>query len=295
VAEMDQGIKRLLQTHPRDVLALVMPGAEYVDTLPIDVATEPQLVLDTLFRVRYQGVECAVDLESEARPRPDIGRRLFEYGARAMIVTGLPVISVVLWLEPDGVPPASPFAVSVGDRPITTWHFNGIELYRLPAETLLATGPAGALPLVPFCAGGQELAIITRAAEIIQAQAPAPEFNELEALLAVFGARAVGNATMLAIIRRLGMSTEILETSPLYQEWIRKATQEGLQRGIEQGIEQGRRAAVVEVLQARLGALPSDILQAIIAADVETITQLLIHAGSDTLVELRARLGLSPA
>ena len=291
MAEMDQGIKRLLQSHPRDVLALVMPGAEYVDTLPIDVATEPQLVLDTLFRIRYQGVECAVDLEAEARPRLDIGRRLFEYGARAMIVTGLPVISVVLWLEPGGVAPASPFAVHVGDRPVTTWHFNGIEVYKLSAETLLTTGPAGIIPLVPFCAGGQELVTITRAAEIIQTRAPASDLNELEALLAVFGARAVGNAAMLAIIRRLGVSTEILETSPLYQEWIRKATQQGL----EQGLDRGRREAVVEVLLARLGALPPEVLQTIAAADTETITQLLIHAGSDTTVELRARLGLPPA
>lgn len=105
MAEMDQGIKRLLQTHPADVLAFAVPGAEYLGTMPIDVATEPQLVLDTLLRVRYQGVECAVDLEAEAHPQRDIGRRCFEYGSRASIVTGLPIISVVLWLEANGTPP----------------------------------------------------------------------------------------------------------------------------------------------------------------------------------------------
>ena len=31
------------------------------------------------------------------------------------------------------------------------------------------------------------------------------------------------------------MSTEILDASPLYQEWIRSATEEGVQEGIEQG------------------------------------------------------------
>jgi hypothetical protein len=53
-------------------------------------------VLDTLLRIRYEEVECAVDVEAEAQPPSDIGRRLFEYGARASIVTALPVISVVL-------------------------------------------------------------------------------------------------------------------------------------------------------------------------------------------------------
>jgi hypothetical protein len=75
---MDQGIKRLVQSHPADVLALAVPGAEYLETLQSEVATEPQLLLDTLLRVRFEGVVCAVDLEAEARPRPDIGRRLFE-------------------------------------------------------------------------------------------------------------------------------------------------------------------------------------------------------------------------
>lgn len=107
--DMDQGIKRLIQTHPADVLALTLPGADYLGTLPVDVAAEPRLALDTLLRVRYKGIECAVDLEAEARARPDMGWRLFEYGARATIVTGLPVLSVVLWLEPGGVPPPSPF------------------------------------------------------------------------------------------------------------------------------------------------------------------------------------------
>lgn len=83
--DMDQGIKRLVQKHAADFLALVLPGAEYLGTIPTDVATEPQLTLDALLHVRYHGVECAVDLEAEARPKPDIGRRLFEYGARASI------------------------------------------------------------------------------------------------------------------------------------------------------------------------------------------------------------------
>ena len=100
----------------------------------MDVATEPQLVLDTLLRVRYEGVECAVDVEAEARPHPDIGRRLFEYGARATIVTGLPVISVVVWLEPNGKPAPSPYELRAGSRLIATWHFVGIELYRVPAQ-----------------------------------------------------------------------------------------------------------------------------------------------------------------
>ena len=69
MADMDQGIKRLIQMHPADILSLGVPAAEYVGPLPVDVATEPQLTLDMLMRARFEGADCAVDLEAEARPR----------------------------------------------------------------------------------------------------------------------------------------------------------------------------------------------------------------------------------
>ncbi len=71
MAEMDQGIKRLIQTRPVDVLALALPDVEYLGTQPIDVATEPQLVLDTLLRVRYhliRGAETPAFRHEEEAP-----------------------------------------------------------------------------------------------------------------------------------------------------------------------------------------------------------------------------------
>src|SRR5579872_4699359 len=164
MAEMDQGIKRLIQTHPRDILAFTVPEAEYLGTLPVDVATERQLVLDSLLRVRIAGVECAVDVEAEASPQADIAKRLFEYGSRVQTTLELPVISVVFWLHANGKPPASPYRVQVGKRRIVDWYFDGIALYDMPAQTPLERGITGLLPLVPFCRDGGTLEAIERAA-----------------------------------------------------------------------------------------------------------------------------------
>jgi hypothetical protein len=162
-----------VRTHPADVLALALPEAEFIAPLPIDVATEPQLILDTPLRVRYKGVECAVDIEAEATPRGDIGRHLRDYAVRAGIVTGLSVISVVLWLTPDGLPPPSPSEERVADLLLGTWRFFGIEVYRLPAQALLDRGLAGLLPPVPFTPEGGDPAVVERAAaEIKQRAAP---------------------------------------------------------------------------------------------------------------------------
>jgi len=278
VAEMDQGIKRLLQTHPADVLAFAVPGAEYLGTMPVDIATEPQIVLDTLLRVRYQGVECAVDLEAEARPQRDIGRRCFEYGSRASVVTGMPIISVVLWLEANGTPPVSPYTLWAGDRLLATWHYIGIELYKLRSADLFTTGLVGLLPLVPFTRDGGSMSVIERAAEIVKQRAQAAEVSELAGLLAVFAGRRFEDEAILAMMRRLFMSTEIVEKSSVYQAWMARAW----------------RDAVTLVLGGRFGELPFDLTQAIATADREHLQDVLAHAATDTLDELRARLGPTP-
>lgn len=93
--EMDQGIKWLVQTRPQDLLARVLPDAQFLERMPAGIAA-PQLIMDTLLRMRYQGDECAMDVEAEARPEPDVGKRLYRYAMRVWIETDLPVLSVVL-------------------------------------------------------------------------------------------------------------------------------------------------------------------------------------------------------
>lgn len=145
--------------------------------------------------------------------------------------------------------------------------------------------------------------MIERAAELVKAQATAPEQQELEALLAIFGARHVGSAAMLAMIRRLFMSTEILETSPLYQEWVQKAHDEGKAEGkaeskaegIEQGKAEGLREAVLTVVRNRFGEPPSSLVAAINAATSAQLTDMLAHAVMDSLEQMVVWLGQPPA
>lgn len=285
MGEMDQGIKRLLQTHPQDVLSYTLPGAEYLETIPVDVATEPQLVLDTLFRVRYRGDECAIDVEAEAQPRPDIARRLYHYGSRASFVIGLPVISVVLWLEPGGAPPRPPYQEHVADLHVVTWNYHGFELYNTSAQALLDRGLPGLLPLVAFTPEGKDLMTIERAAALVKESAPADDLQELEALLAVFACRTFGSDSVMTIMRRILMNTEIIEKSSLYQLWVRKGHTEGRAEGV--------REAALAVLRGRFGTLPADFELALLGADTDRLEAMLAHATTESLDELRARLVVS--
>ena len=86
------------------------------------------------------------------------------------------------------------------------------------------------------------------------------------------------------------MSTEILETSPLYQEWVRKATEEGLSKGMAQGMAQGMQEAALSVLRGRFGAVPAALEAAIRAASTETLQPMLEHATDESLEQIAARL-----
>lgn len=84
------------------------------------------------------------------------------------------------------------------------------------------------------------------------------------------------------------MSTEILEKSSLYQEWVQHAREQG----IEQGTAKGLREAALLTLRARLGELPPEIADAVTRASVPMLEDLLAHVTSDTPEQLRTRLGL---
>lgn len=102
------------------------------------------------------------------------------------------------------------------------------------------------------------------------------------------------------------MSTEIIGTSPVFQEWvdwIREVIEKGLQpgfrqgfvRGFQQGKAEGLREAALVVLHSRFGELAPDLTSAISSAEVTTLEAILPHFATATLEDLRTRLGLGSA
>lgn len=151
-------------------------------------------------------------------------------------------------------------------------------------------GLVGLLPLVPFTSDVSR-DIIERTADLVKDTAPEEALEELETLLLVFASRKYDTEFAKSIARRLFMSTDILEKSALYQEWVRNAREQGIEQGIEQGTANGLREAALLTLRARLGELPPEIADAVARASVPSLEELLAHVTSDTPEQLRARLG----
>jgi hypothetical protein len=299
MGEMDQGLKRLLQIAPEVLIPFLVQGCQYLESLTTDVAVEAQLVLDTLFRVLYQGIECLLNIEIQSSADADMARRCFDYAKRASFLYKVPVMSIVLWLRKRGTLPATTYEERVGDRLLGTWNIFSVEIYNLQARDMINTGIVGLLPLVPFMQGA-DLATIEEAAQVVEAQAPEELQATFTTLLAVFTAQFHGKDAARALVRRLKMATNILEESPLYREWVDTAKAEGKIEGkaegkIEgkaEGEHEGLAMAVKLVLEGRFGGITEDLATAIQAAEVGTLRDALLHAGTDNLDALRVRFGL---
>jgi hypothetical protein len=279
MGEMDQGLKRLLQIAPESLIPFLVQGCIYLETLATDVAVEAQLVLDTLFRVLYQDVECLLNIEIQSTADADMPRRCFDYAKRASFVYKQPVMSLVLWLRKRGTLPSMTYEERVGDRLLGTWNIFSIEVYNLQARDMINTGIVGLLPLVPFMQGA-DMATIEEAAHVVETQTTDELQTTLTTLLAVFTAQFHGKDAARALVRRLKMATNILDESPLYREWVETAEANGMRRMVQRALE------------GRFTTLDTDVVAALQNADETTLDAIITHVTTDTLAEVRTRLGL---
>lgn len=274
MGEMDQGVKRLLQTFAGEILAFVVPGIAAVAPLPPEVATGPQLMPDAAYTALYQGEKCIINVEVQLHGDPEIPRRCFEYGSRLSIAQQLPVVSVVLWLEAKGQFPDTPYRMRIGDRVTALWEFVSVKVFDLSARAMIASGVTGLLPLVPFMREA-DIPAIEDAARLLMNQAPAEHVGDMESLLALFVARYYDADLALAILRRIMMNTDIVEQSPLYQLWRKQSTQTAT------------RELTILALEGRFGALDAELVQAINNAAVGPLRQIIARVATITLDEVR--------
>jgi predicted transposase YdaD len=130
-----------------------------------------------------------------------------------------------------------------------------------------------------------------QAATLAREQAAGPDAGDLVSLLAVFMARFHGDTAARELVRRIFMSTELLDESPLYQAWQREWREVGWNEGREQGREAALREAARTTLAGRFGALDESLMTAINAAPETALLDLLAHVATESLDQLRGRLG----
>jgi hypothetical protein len=293
MGEVDQSFKRLFLLRVDALLAWLLGDVTNVAPVPTDLATERQLLPDTLYRAIFEGILCLINVEIQSEPDDEMPYRLYLYAARATHEYRLPVISVVIWVFDRGAVPTPPYRIQIGSWFAGSWNYHSVKLYELDPQTLLAAGLPGILPLVPLTRGATDADAEAAMQRLVQ-EAPAEEAQSLGALLSIFYSQIREDKALgQALFRRFFMANidNFVETNPILRDVWEKVNARGQAAGLTQGVQ----LAIRGTLEGRFGPLSQDMLDAIAARDAAQLTELARYAGTETLEQLRARLGLNGA
>lgn len=249
VKQWDDGMKRLFWAEPQDFVSWLMPGAEYVDKVTLELKNLTRTIIpDALDRINVDGQTGLLHVEFQKRADPDMANRVWEYNVRATLEYNCPVYSFVIYLRPISGVPAS--EVTWGFERygrVHDFHFTNVKLWELPQEALRETGLMGLLPLLILAKDGEQ----RRVAEGVFDELREAGKNELLSVaLVLAGLVFTDESEQRWLERRRAMLEDILRDSWVYQDILK----EGLEEGREEGL-QTMRLAILDIVQARFPAI----------------------------------------
>lgn len=154
----DDRLKRLAGTLPGDFVDWLLPGAQLVGPVSLDLKTLTRTVsTDTLFEVRLNRKKALLHIEFQRRPSAKMAQRVWEYNVLATLQHKCPVYSFIIYLMPGGKIPESPLTWGLSEyESVHIFRYTTIKLWELPVEELKKTGLKGLLPLCLLAKDGAQ-------------------------------------------------------------------------------------------------------------------------------------------
>jgi hypothetical protein len=270
VHEYDKSGKWLIRHHGDSVLRLA--GIDDIESwTPLQTEeVQPRRIvdgaLDVLRRGRTHPSLYLVELAT--RPEERVRKQLLDGAMLVHLDRGeLPeVICIVLSKQGRRSVPKTVMLQSRDGHTRLRVSWTVIELWKIPAEPLLAARDVGLAPWIPLCDPGESpRPLLERCRELIDLQAP-PE--EHENLLVVTSILASLRYTKSELFPLFGDPTMIVE-SPLLKEILEEVRQEDWQK------------AVLRLLERRFGGLPDDLVERVRSIPEEARLQQLFDLAAD--------------
>jgi hypothetical protein len=250
--EYDWGGKWLIGHHGNSLLGLGgvrrIAAWQAVQAEPVHARRLPDGMIEVRFRGRRRPVLYV--LEISAYPYSRLARQAADDALLVYLTRGVvpEVISIVL--RPRGRKPAPRELAVASEEGTTRIHvaWKVVEIWKIPAAELLASGDIGLVPLAPLAHfDGPVDPILEECRERIQRDAPAKEKGNLTVVTHFFAGLKYNDPRLF---QKLGGTKDMLKTgSPLLREIYEEATREGERKGRREAAE----LAITEVLTARFG------------------------------------------
>jgi predicted transposase YdaD len=260
--QWDDSLKMFISENPQDFASWLFEGAQVKGKLLTEFKTRT-IDADALLEVVLNGEDMLLQIEFQSTNDPTIGARLLEYNFEAKREHKLPVHSCVIYLKNDGDVPKSPLKWKLPNgQEVLQFHYQSIELGRLPTEALRRTRLTGLLPLLILTKDGATHEVVEEVIAGIEA-AEKRDLLPITKLLAslVF----TSESDKEWIIWRFNKMSDILRETWAYQEIV----QEGELRALHQ--------ALLDVVQARFPEiLPYTKKQTESIEDTEILRRLIV-------------------
>ena len=252
----DTSLKSFLEGLATQVIPELLSGAEVDEELNGEIL-KPPLRADRIYRIRYKGERCILQVELETQANSKMAHRLLEYYGILFRKYGKPIISVVIYPFRTTIP-ESPLRIVVGSEDVLTFHFYVIALWTLDARSYLRRRVVSMYALLPTM-NGATYEVLKQALDEMKEEHS--ESRRLAEQILLFDTFLQRTDTVLPedkhkIEEYMDMFDSLLEES----RFVRKKRAEGKIEGKIEGTIETLRQVIVEFVQTRFPSL-SDLAQ----------------------------------
>lgn len=266
----DDALKKLFRDNARDFVALLHEELYIDELLPTELDTE-HIYADGLVRCydRWGKAQLA-HFEYQREKDERMGERLLEYNIRASRLNAyLPVLSCVIYLKKERNAPRPPFVKrALNGAEITRFNYISVNLWEMTVEEFVAQArdKPSLLPLLPLAEGGDEPAAV----DIMIEELIAAKKTDLLWIGYALAAKVFDDEDLPWLKRRFAMLSDFLWDSPVYQEIVSNAKEEGVETGKMEAFSSMHQRLSQHVLNAVTQRFPD--LQSLARQCLETIT-----------------------
>jgi predicted transposase YdaD len=248
VPSTDSPLKQLLELSITDFAAWLL-ASEVREAYPLNVEFQTEAVrVDQLYHVTLDSGQATllhIEFQGKSTHRP-MKWRMLDYMARiAATERDLDLSSVVFYVGyGSGVRDSGSYQVNSPDGSVSlTWHYRVIRLWELEAETVLALGRPGLLPLIGQTRINEPERLFPQVIQQLQSTTDAEQQTRLLTTLLAL----VHDEEMANMVEKLIETEGVLLDTP----FLRRIRQESREEGREEGQLSARRQSILDILVLR--------------------------------------------
>ncbi|MBU1706130.1 hypothetical protein KKG19_05405 [Patescibacteria group bacterium] len=262
MGEVDKSVKILAYHYPETFAEIIFGGKEFevLESLRQVEVNIPQKRVDYVHRMVLEEEEVILHLEFQLIHKREVPENAFLYNAFLRTKFNLPIISVVIYLDPTKKELPTAFKTKIGGKVFNSFTYQVIKAWEYKEDIRRGKYP-GLLPLlVMFEEKDKKEEAIRTERELILKEKDKEKIADLLAVSSVIAARYFSKEFLLKFFRE---EVELMREATIFQDWFLEAEEKGMEKGMEKGTMKAIQEDIRNILEERFGIVKESILNAV--------------------------------